>query len=87
MKPKQLGRKMGLPKKDWGDLKKALLKLVNDGKLANGNGDRFGLPSNDSHENEQRQKPDHRAERAKSHRRFPENKSEPGRRRATAAAA
>src|SRR6185436_17143300 len=78
LKPKALGRKLGLPKNDWGDLKQALFRLVREGKLEYaGRGGSFGPLGGNEQEQRQRQKPDHRAERAKSHRRFPDRNPNP----------
>src|ERR1700748_1420601 len=77
LKAKALGRKLGMPKNDWGDLKKALWRLANDGKLERSKRAVFA-PANDNEKDvERRQKPDHRAEREKSPRRFPENTPTP----------
>jgi ribonuclease R len=78
LKPKALGRKLGLPKNDWGDLKQTLFRLVRERKLEYaGRGGSFGPVGGNEHEQQQRQKPDHRAERAKSHRRFPDRNPNP----------
>lgn len=78
LKPKAIAKSLSVPKGQIPQLIEQLERLAKEGKLSRTN-KKFGAANDNARTIDEapRQKPDHRAERARSHRRFPDRNPNP----------